>query len=91
MLLPEVEVALRTTLVGSTVQVNPDERDMDDERKTVPVKPFSPDTVMVDVPGAALTLAAIVVGFARTVKSWTVMVTVAEWTSEPLEPVTVTV
>jgi len=61
-----------------------------DARATVPVKPFSGATVIVEVtvaPARALTA----VGLAVTVKSWIVIVTVAEWDSVPLVPVTVTV
>ncbi len=59
-------------------------------RATVPVKPFTGATVMVEVAAVpALTLA--LVGLAVTVKSWTVKVTMAEWDRIPLVPVTVTV
>ncbi len=49
---------------------------MDDARTTVPVKPWSAVTVMVELPE---------------VKSCTVKVTAAEWERELLVPVTVTV
>lgn len=62
-------------------------------RLTLPVKLFSGDTVIVDVPGE-LTTTVTVVGLAETVKSGagvTLNVTVAECDKEPLVPVTVTV
>ncbi len=65
---------------GETVEVN----------ATVPVNPFTGATVIVEVavaPARTLTL----VGLAVTVKSITVTLTVAEWESAPLVPVTVTV
>ena len=57
---------------------------------TVPVKPFTGATVIVEVP-ATPALTVTLVGEAATVKSVTVYVTGAEWVSEPLVPVTVTV
>ncbi len=57
---------------------------------TVPVKPLTGDTVIVEVP-AVPEFVETLVGLAVTVKSVTVTVTVAEWDSEPLVPVTVTV
>ena len=75
-----VGLSVQASPAGETVEVN----------ATVPVKPFNGATVMVDVavaPARALTL----VGLAVTVKSLTVTVTVAEWDSAPLVPVTVTV
>ena len=65
---------------GETVEVN----------ATVPVKPFTGVTVIVEV-AAAPELAAILVGLAVTVSSVTVTVTVALRDSDPLVPVTVTV
>lgn len=59
-------------------------------RATVPVKPWTGATVMVDVAVAPAATVALV-GLAVTVKSFTVTVTVAEWDREPLVPVTVTV
>ncbi len=58
------------------------------ERLTVPEKPFRPVTVMVEVPGA-LTFTVTDVGLALSVKSWTLTVTMAEWTIPPDVPVTV--
>jgi hypothetical protein len=61
-----------------------------DERATVPVNALTGATVTGEVavaPARALTL----VGLAVTVKSRTLTVTVAEWDSAPLVPVTVTV
>ena len=57
---------------------------------TVPVKPFTGATVMVEV-AAVPTLAAAVVGLAVTLKSWTTYDTVALRVRLPLVPVTVTV
>ncbi len=56
---------------------------------TVPVKPFSGATVIVDMavaPGDTVT----VVGLAASVKSWMVSVTTAELEDPALAPVTVT-
>ena len=76
-------------LVGDKVQVNPAGETVD-VNATVPVKPFTGATVIVEVavaPARAVTL----VGLAVTVKSVIVKVTVAEWDNVPLVPVTVTV
>jgi hypothetical protein len=57
-------------------------------RVTVPAKPFNGATVMVELavtPALTVTL----VGLAVTVKSWTWYVTVTEWDSVPLVPLTV--
>ena len=59
-------------------------------RATVPVNPLTGVTVIVEV-AVPPELAAMLVGLAVTVKSVTVTVTVAEWESVPLVPVTVTV
>jgi hypothetical protein len=62
-------------------------------RATLPVKPFSGETVIVEVP-AVLTTTVTVVGLAEIVKSGaavTEKVTVAVCDNEPLVPVTVTV
>ncbi len=56
---------------------------------TVPVKPFSGATVMVDM-AVALGATVTVVGLAVTVKSWIVNVTTAELEVPALAPVTVT-
>jgi len=58
-------------------------------RLTTPAKPFRPVTVIVEVP-AAFTFKLTLVGLAAIVKSWTTYVTVTEWDSEPLVPVTPT-
>lgn len=90
---PEVAVLLRLMLVELRVQVNPVDGDTVSDNVTVPVKPFVAETVIVEVPAeptATLTL----VGLAVTVKfgaAVTVNVTVTEWESDPLVPVTVTV
>lgn len=78
------------TLDGLRVQVNPVEGDGAEVKTTVPVNPFTGATVIVDV-AEDPALAFAVVGLAVTLKSWTVTVTVAVWTSTPLVPVTVTV
>ena len=57
------------------VQVNP-AGDTDDVNATVPAKPLSGATVIVDV-AAAFARALALVGLAATVKSWMVTVTVA--------------
>src|SRR6266566_5414479 len=61
-------------------------------RLTVPVKPLTGATVMVEVPDAPATIVT-EVGLAMTEKSGTATlnVTVAAWDSVPLVPVTVTV
>ena len=76
-------------LVGVRVQVRP-AGDTVEVSATVPVNAFTGATVIVEVavaPARALTL----VGLAVTVKSRMLTVTVAEWESVPLVPVTVTV
>ncbi len=86
-LVPEPPVML----VGLTEQVSPVAGETLVVRATVPVKPLTGATVIVDIaltPGVVLT----VVGLAAIVKSttWTVMVAVV-WDRDPLVPVTVTV
>ena len=79
-------------LVGLRVQVRPAGETVD-VRATVPVNPLRGATVIVDVPAAPARTATLV-GLAVTVKSGTlptVTVTVVEWLSDPLVPVTVTV
>jgi hypothetical protein len=76
-------------LAGVRVQVSPAGL-TEDVRATVPVKPFTGATVIVEVaavPAGAVTA----VGEAATVKSVTVTVTVAVWVIAPLVPVIVTV
>jgi len=85
----EVPEAPSATLVGVRVHVKP-AGVTDDDRVTVPVKPFRAVTVMVDV-AAALASAVALVGLAVRLKSWIVTVTVAVWVRPLLEPVTVTV
>jgi len=78
------------TLVGLNVQVIPVAGDVLKVRDTTPLNPLTAVTVMVEdpeVPEEKVTL----VGLAAIVKSCTVTVTVAEWDSVPLVPVTVTV
>jgi len=62
-------------LAGVRVQVSP-AGETDDVRATVPVKPFTGATVMVEV-AATPAFAAAVVGLAVTAKSVTLTVTVA--------------
>ncbi len=76
-------------LDGVRVQVRPAGA-TDDVSATVPVKPLTGATVIVDAP-APFTFIVIVVGLADIVKSVTVYVTVAVWVIVPLVPVTVTV
>ena len=64
---------------GETVSVSP----------TVPVKPFSGATVIVEVADTPAVVVT-VVGLAVTEKSWKANTTVPEFTVEPLVPVTVT-
>jgi hypothetical protein len=66
----EVWLAPRTMLVGVRVQVSP-AGETEEVRATVPVKPFTGATVIVEV-AATLTLTLALVGLAVTVKSWTV-------------------
>jgi hypothetical protein len=76
-------------LVGVRVHARP-AGETEEVRETVPVNPWRGATVMVEA-AAALASAVTLVGLAATVKSLTVTVTVAEWVSDPLVPVTVTV
>lgn len=85
----EVPEAPRVTLVGLREQARPVAGETVDVRLTVPVKPFTPVTVMVEVP-VAPALIVTDVGLAANVKSRTVKVTVAVFDSDPLVPVTVT-
>ena len=57
-------------------------------RVTVPAKPLTGATVIIEVPGTPA-LSVTLVGLAFTVKFWTWYVTVAEWDRVPLVPVTV--
>ena len=87
MLVPEPPVML----VGLSEQVSPVAGETLVVRATVPVKPLTGATVIVDIaltPGVVLT----VVGLADIAKSTTWKVTVAVvWDRDPLVPVTVTV
>lgn len=72
-----VDVPEPVTLVGLNVQVRPVAGDIVEARDTIPLKPLTAATVIVevpDVPDEKLML----VGLAVIVKSWTMMVTVAE-------------
>ncbi len=64
----EVVVLVSETLVGLRVQVRPVEGDTVSDRFTVPVKPLTAATVIVDVPGDPSTTET-PVGLASTVKS----------------------
>jgi len=75
-------------LVGLRVAVSP--ADGLAVKDTVPVKPLTGETVIMDVPEAPA-LMTMEVGLAVIVKSWTTKVTVAECTRVPLVDVTVTV
>ncbi len=88
--MPEVIVRFRPTLPGVRVQVRPVLGDAEDAKVTILVKPLTPETVIVELAGA-LARAVTDVGLAVTVKSCIVTLTVAEWDSVPLVPVTVTV
>jgi hypothetical protein len=67
----------RTMLVGLRVQLAPLEGETDDVKATVPVKPFTGPTVIVEWT-VAPAVELMVVGFADTAKSLTVTVTVTE-------------
>lgn len=71
----EVWLAPRVMLAGVNVHVKP-AGETDDVRATVPVKPFTGATVMVEVAAVPLVVETLV-GLAVTVKSCTVKVTVA--------------
>ncbi len=58
------------------------------ERVTVPLKPFTGATVIVELP-VSLEFTVTVVGLAVIVKSWVRYVTAATWDRLPLVPVTV--
>jgi hypothetical protein len=79
----------RVTLAGLRLQVRP-VGETAEVRLTVPVKPLTAVTVIVEVPiWPALT--ETLTGLAPIAMSWTVNVTVAERESDPIVPVTVTV
>jgi hypothetical protein len=80
-------------LVELRLQVSPVAGDTEEVRATVPVNPLIGATVVVDV-AVAPARTVWLVGLAVIEKScgaFTVTVTVAEWDSVPLVPVTVTV
>ena len=87
--MPRVALPDIVTLDGLIVTV-PRLGDADTAKLTVPLKPPIEVTVMVLEPKLPCTIVT-VVGFAVSAKSWTLTVTVVEWLSEPLMPVTVTV
>jgi hypothetical protein len=68
-------IAPRAMLVGERVQVRPVVGETVAVSETVAVKPLKPETVIVDWPEEADEMLTLV-GFAATVKSWTVKVTV---------------
>ena len=85
-----VVVELRATLVGDRVHARPVEGETVAVRLTVPVNPPEPVTVMVEVP-VAPALMETDVGLAERVKpagGLTLNVTVTEWESVLLVPVT---
>jgi len=59
------------------VQANPVAGDIEDVNATVPVKPFTGATVIVEAP-ATPAFTVRIVGAPAMVKSWTLVVTVAE-------------
>lgn len=67
----------RTTLVGLRVQLAPPDGETDNVKATVPVKPFTGPTVIVEWT-VAPAVELMVVGFADIVKSLMVSVTVTE-------------
>ena len=73
----EVPEVPRVTLVGVRVQARPVAGETAAVKLTVPVKPWTEPTVIVEVPEAPASTVTLV-GLAVTVKSWTVKVTVAE-------------
>jgi len=75
-------------LVDDSVHVIPVVGEIESERVTVPVKPCTEATVIVDVP-AVLSATLTGLGLAETVKSWNVKVTVVELVVAPLVAVTV--
>ncbi len=58
-------------LLGVRAQVKPLAGDIEDDRVTVPAKPFTGATIVVEVP-ATPAFTVRLVGAAATVKSWTV-------------------
>jgi hypothetical protein len=84
--IPEVTVELRTTLLGLREQERP--TGTTSVRLTVPLKPLIAVTVIVELASCFVDTAALV-GFADTLKSTPVTVTVVEEDSEPELPVTV--
>jgi hypothetical protein len=82
----------KVTLVGDRVHVKPAGVEADTVRATVPVKPLTAVTVIVEVPDAPARIWAGETAPAAIVKSTTVNVMVAVvWLSVPSVPVTVTV
>jgi hypothetical protein len=86
---PLVMDAVNVTLFGEVVQAKPDGGEVVTESDTVPVNPWIPVTVIVEVP-AALARAVTLAGLAETAKSWIVKDDEAEWVRPLLVPVTVT-
>ncbi len=85
-----VEVPEPVRLTGLRLQVTPVEGDAEEDKPTVPVKPFLNVTIIVELP-VVLTATDRLVGLAVILKSCMVTVTVAEWDRPPPVPVTVTV
>jgi hypothetical protein len=84
-----VELPDPVTLVGERPHEIPADGLELAERPIVPVKPFWAVTVILEVP-VFPTLGVRLVGLATISKSVTITVTVVEWESDPLDPVTVT-
>jgi len=83
---PEVP---RLIEVAENEQLNPDDGEVEFVRATVPVKPFTDVTLIVELPTAPARTVTLD-GLAATVKSWTVDAIVTECESGRLLPVTVT-
>lgn len=69
-------IAPRVMLGGVRLQVRPVDGETAAVRETVPLKPLSPETVIVDVPAEPDDTGTLV-GFAIKLKSWTVKFTIA--------------
>jgi hypothetical protein len=80
----------RLRLDGVRPHVSPLPGEMEEARVTVPVKPFSPTTMIVEVDGIPASTETLVVPDTTT-KSWTVKATVIERMRDALVPVTLTV
>jgi len=79
--------------VGLTLHVKPAPGEIVEVSETVPVKLLRLSTVMVDVPVSPSTIVTLVglVEIAKSNGGVTMKVTLTEWVSSPLVPLTVTV